>query len=182
MKFIIFQDFLRNTLGAVSCVHFILFPFTPSHPVSHPVSLPCLQIRTENITEKGLLSWQKFSSENGRELLPTPLLSLCQDVVSKQKVVEEATSVVSKQNAEMQKIVSNQSRVRENLKSLEKISQSQKLVDRYLSDLNMQEDEMSKLRKMIEAAEDKKIKEEHALKKLKMEAASEASTLLTAMP
>jgi hypothetical protein len=50
----------------------------------------------------------------------------------------------------MERVHANQSRLRENIKSIEKVSSS-KLVDRYLADLDKEEDDLIATRKKIDA-------------------------------
>jgi len=64
---------------------------------------------------------------------------------------------------------------------MEKIPNSSKLVERYLSDLSIQEDELAKIRKMIDEAEITKTKEDQDVKTKKSECSTLAQKLLEEM-
>lgn len=62
----------------------------------------------------------------------------------------EARKTIAMHESHMERVHANQSRLRENIKSIEKVSSS-KLVDRYLADLDKEEDDLIATRKIIDA-------------------------------
>jgi hypothetical protein len=66
---------------------------------------------------------------------------------------EETKRVVATHNAHIKEVHANQSRLRENIKSMEKVASS-KLVDRYLVDLDKEEDDLIHTRQVITALEE----------------------------
>jgi paraquat-inducible protein B len=65
---------------------------------------------------------------------------------------EDMERVVATHHAHIKEVYDNQSRLRENIKSMEKVASS-KLVDRYLVDLDKEEDDLIDTRQVITALE-----------------------------
>jgi len=116
--------------------------------------------------------------DQSKTLIPPDLLEKCSVVVEIHKKIANMNQKIQKLNAEYQKILQTQTRLRDNLKSMEKIPNSSKLVERYLSDLNLQEDELIKIRKSIDEAETSKSNDEIDLQSKRSGCSAVASKLL----
>merc|ERR1711998_823971 len=83
-------------------------------------------------------------------------------------------------DAHVKTVFENQVRLRQNIQSLEKVSQS-KLVDRYCKDLNNEEDDLIKKRKQIDELSEKHNSLRAKLSNLKLEAKSEIEKMQKAL-
>jgi len=135
-------------------------------------------IEAETYTEKDLLTWKaplSIDPESGT-IIPTILLEKVAKVLNLQLREKEITQIIDSRNEYISKVFQNQSRLRENIKSMEKMRDSE-LVKRYLKDLDKEEDDLMKTRESIENFEKEKIQVQKELKDIRYEAVREAGKL-----
>jgi cob(I)alamin adenosyltransferase len=92
--------------------------------------------------------------------------------------IDETSLKIGVHNDHVKKIFNNQYRLRENIKSLENV-QNSVLVERYLKDLNQEEDDLRKANKEVELLEAEREKKKEDLKVLKLSVNLESSKLLS---
>jgi len=131
-------------------------------------------IQSESWTERGVQQWRELG------VVDEALLKNLDIILTNQARIVQVTSQTKILNDHINKVFQNQQRLRENLKSLEKVSSST-LVDRYLKDLNAEEDDLIQSRKSIDALEEEKAKLETGVKNMKASMSSEASKRLKKM-
>jgi len=141
---------------------------------SNQLSSALEHIQSESWTERGVQQWRELG------VVDESLLKNLDKVISSQARIVQVTNQIKILNDHINKVFQNQQRLRENLKSLEKVSSST-LVDRYLKDLNAEEDDLIQSRKSIDTHEEEKAKLEIDVKNLKASMSSEASKKLKRM-
>jgi len=117
----------------------------------------------DSVTSRLINQWREGSAvdDSHKSLLPDSIMTKLLLTVEYQAKIDEINAKINVHNEHMKKVFQNQSRLRENIKSLEKV-QNSSLVDRYLKDLNLEEDDIKKTSKEVESAEAErdKLKEE----------------------
>lgn len=98
-----------------------------------------------------------------RDLIPTSLLDKAVAIVELQSVLRGLDQRIKSREAHIKAIFENQDRIRQNIKSLEKIEKSV-LMERYLKDLNTEEDDLQNTRREI-----KRMQDEHNQKQRELE-------------
>jgi len=145
--------------------------------ISRSQTLSALKlIESSSYTEKELNTWKGLFSvdpERGT-ILPKELLDLVEKVILLQNRTKEIDRIISSHNDHITKIFQNQTRLRENIRSLEKLTQSE-LIKRYLKDLDKEEDDLQKTRSQIEQLDHEKSRVELELKELRLKTSSDAS-------
>jgi len=137
------------------------------------------QIEKESFNEKNLLNWKTGSSlslpktlEDGTlyndPLVNKALLDKVELILQLENRKRESRRVINSHNDHIKKIFENQVRLRDNIKSLDKMPSSD-LVKRYLKDLDSQEDDLYTTRGKIEVLEAEEAQLDGDLKKLKFE-------------
>lgn len=115
----------------------------------------------------------KAGSAVGGMFLDGALLKLADEVIVMRSKDAELDRQVRTHKAHINQVFENQKRLRENIKSLDKMAGSD-LVKRYLKDLDVEEDDLKKTRTAIEIAENARLAQskdlENILFKLKNEA------------
>jgi hypothetical protein len=133
-------------------------------------------IESSNYTERELLTWKGLFSvdpERGT-ILPKELIELLEKVIILQNRTKDIDRVINTHNEHINKVFQNQTRLRENIRSLEKLTQSD-LIKRYLKDLDKEEDDLQKTRALIEQLNAEKSAVEAELKDLRYKTSSDAS-------
>jgi len=145
--------------------------------ISRSQTLSALKvIESSNYTERELLGWKGLFSvdpERGT-ILPKDLLELLEKVIHFQNRTKDIDRVIGTHNEHINKVFQNQTRLRENIRSLEKLTQSD-LIKRYLKDLDKEEDDLQKTRSLIEQLNAEKATVEAELKELRYKTSSDAS-------
>jgi hypothetical protein len=95
------------------------------------------------ITDTQIRSWTPK-----RDLIPTPLFDKAVAIVDIQGILRDIEKQIKSREAHIKSIFENQDRIRQNIKSLEKIEKSE-LMTRYLKDLNTEEDDLQQTRRSI---------------------------------
>jgi len=117
------------------------------------------KIRKATFTEHDIMTWASGLNITNSSL-PTDMdLSYCGDNILElsSSVIRQKAEINSKKNQisnlerHIKEVFTNQSRLRDNIKSLEKLSNHGVLIDRYLSDLNQEEDDLLATRQQIAA-------------------------------
>ena len=98
-----------------------------------------------------------------RDLIPTSLLDKAVAIVELQSVLRALDQRIKSREAHIKAIFENQDRIRQNIKSLEKIEKSV-LMERYLKDLNTEEDDLQNTRREI-----KRMQDDHSQKQRELE-------------
>ncbi|CAF1237980.1 unnamed protein product [Didymodactylos carnosus] len=104
----------------------------------------------QNISEITVRDWQ-----NKKDLLPKHFLEQVSTILDIQNRVKDMGQQIDYLNEHIKSIFTNQERLRENIKSLEKMNTSD-LLKRYLKDLNIEEDDLAETRAEIKAMENSK--------------------------
>jgi len=126
------------------------------------------------VSEKELADWC------GRALLPETVLELLAEGAKVADRLREVARQTATHQAHVQKVFTNQERLRSNIKSLEKV-QSSTLVDRYLTDLNNQEDDLIATNAAMDELAEEKSDLDAKTKELHATCAVEAAKLREAM-
>jgi len=136
------------------------------------------QIESESFSEKNLLTWKSGSSlatpkvKDGivfvEPLVNQALLDKVESILTLENKKRETRRIITQFNEHIKKIVDNQGRLRDNIKSLDKMPNSD-LIKRYLKDLGTQEDDLFETRGKIEQLEAEEAKLDNDLKKMKFE-------------
>jgi len=129
------------------------------------------QIKSESFTDRQVLQWK----ENGS--ISESMSKKLDTVIEHQNSVTEITRKSNSHEEFIKQVFQNQSRLRENIKSLEKVPNSA-LVERYLKDLNQEEDNLIKTRQAMDLLDKQKRATESDVKNLKLTMSQEASKLL----
>jgi len=129
-------------------------------------------IKSENLQERTVLAWQQANTITDKDMLKNLLKA-----VEMAKSTEETGRKITSHEDYIKQVFQNQSRLRENIKSLEKVSNSS-LVERYLKDLNQEEDNLIKARQAIDNLDKQKREAQAQLKTLQLNLSAEASKML----
>ncbi|CAF0772758.1 unnamed protein product [Rotaria sordida] len=100
------------------------------------------------ITDSQIRTWTPK-----RDLLPTSLFDKAVAIVDIQLALRELDKTIKSLEAHIKSIFENQERIRQNIKSLEKIDKSDLMI-RYLKDLNTEEDDLQQTRREIKTMQD----------------------------
>ncbi|CAF2952112.1 unnamed protein product [Rotaria sp. Silwood2] len=100
------------------------------------------------ITDSQIRTWTPK-----RDLIPTSLFDKAVAIVDIQMVSRELEKKIKSLEADIKSIFENQERIRQNIKSLEKIDKSDLMI-RYLKDLNTEEDDLQQTRREIKTMQD----------------------------
>jgi hypothetical protein len=121
-------------------------------------------------------NWSDAQINNWKEnnLVEKELMDQVINVEDVKARLAEVNRKINSHQEYIKQVFQNQARLRENIKSLEKVSNSS-LVDRYLKDLNQEEDNLIKTRQAIDHLERQKVQTEGELKALKLNLTSAAS-------
>lgn len=114
------------------------------------------QIIDSSITESNILMWA-----SKKTLIPESLYEKSVSIVNTRLMLGELDKKIKSREAHIKATFENQDRIRQNIKSLEKIVRSA-LLDRYLADLNAEEDDLQQTRreiKIMQVEYDKKQRE-----------------------
>jgi hypothetical protein len=133
------------------------------------------QLETFNFTESDVRLWQQ-----GRIQLPDPLLQLVIRLQQGEAASAELARQARLQSEHVNKIFTNQERLRCNIQSLEKVASNQ-LVNRYLDDLDREEDDLIATNKQIYELEEQQAASASDIKELKLSIATEAAKLRAAL-
>ncbi|CAF5092390.1 unnamed protein product, partial [Rotaria sp. Silwood1] len=101
-----------------------------------------------SITDSQIRTWTPK-----RDLIPTSLFDKAVAIVDTQMVIRELETKIKSGEAHIKSIFENQERIRQNIKSLEKIDKSDLMI-RYLKDLNTEEDDVQQTRREIKTMQD----------------------------
>ncbi|CAF4100520.1 unnamed protein product [Rotaria sp. Silwood2] len=101
-----------------------------------------------SITDSQIRTWTPK-----RDLIPTSLFDKSVTVVDTQIVIRELETKIKSGEAHIKSIFENQERIRQNIKSLEKIDKSDLMI-RYLKDLNTEEEDVQQTRREIKTMQD----------------------------
>jgi len=132
------------------------------------------QIKSESYTDRVVLQWKETGS------ISESMLKKLDAVIEHQNSVAEITRKINSHEDFVKQVFQNQSRLRENIKSLEKVSNSA-LVERYLKDLNQEEDNLIKTRQAVDLLDKQKRAMETDIKNLKFTLSQESTKLLEAL-
>ncbi|CAF1098604.1 unnamed protein product [Adineta ricciae] len=97
-----------------------------------------------------------------RDLIPTSLFDKALAIADIQEKLREFDLTIKSREAHIKSIFENQERIRQNIKSLEKIDKSDLMV-RYLKDLNTEEDDLQSTRREIKSMQDEYNKKQREL-------------------
>jgi cell division protein FtsB len=125
----------------------------------------------ERMEESVVHGWKTQGSP-----LPAALLSRATQCVQMHAQLAQLRAQVSSHNAHIEIVLSDQSRLRQNILSLEKVGKCN-LLDRYLKDLDRGEDDILANRKQIDKLRDTEADVRAKLRALKMEIDSHVSKL-----
>jgi len=106
------------------------------------------QMIDTSITDANIRSWTPK-----RDLIPTSLFDKAVTIVDLRLALRESEKSIKTREAHIKGIFENQERIRQNIKSLEKMERSV-LMDRYLKDLNTEEDDLQHTRREIKVMQD----------------------------
>ena len=109
------------------------------------------RIERLDFTDQTLHQWQ---SEDGA--VPAPLLEKLLKLRAEEGTVKGLEREAKAHAEHVQQIFTNQERLRSNIKSLEKVA-SNKLVERYLTDLDREEDDLIATNDLIKKAEEDRV-------------------------
>jgi ubiquitin len=130
-------------------------------------------IEDENCTERDYHMWQQSGVAD--KLSKEVMEKLEAQMTLEQKISQYTRSQAAKRD-HVVKVFENQNRLRENIKSLEKV-QNDTLVNRYLVDLNREEDDLIRVQKAIAEEEEKLFQCRQDLKHTKLAASDLAKKM-----
>jgi hypothetical protein len=110
-------------------------------------------------------------------LLPTDLLEHVQRLFHLRAQTAESKRLIVATQARERKVFQNQERLRQNIQSMEKVQSCGSLLDRYLKDLNRDEDDLQQARALIEKLAESMAKVEAETASLGLSIASSAKKL-----
>jgi len=139
-------------------------------------ALKAIYAKVENhrVSERDCVDWQQ------EDILPTEVLALVQRVRAAEASLSEIERQKKTHKAHVEKVFANQERLRSNIQSLEKVKNTQ-LVERYLKDLNNEEDDLIETNTKLDALEDARVEADGVLRDLKLQASMEAAKLRAAL-
>jgi len=128
-----------------------------------------IDIERERFTERELLHWTTGSSVvSGGPILEKEVLDKVAEIIQMKATIVETRRKIDNNQKLIEKVFTNQGRLRENIKSLEKAKVADSnLVKRYLSDLEKEEDDLKKTRSAIESLEMEKVNLEKSIEQKK---------------
>jgi hypothetical protein len=137
------------------------------------------QIESESFSDKNLITWKSGSSLSAPKVLKDgtvyveplvnqALLDKVENILLLENKKRETRRVINSYNEHIKKIVDNQGRLRDNIKSLDKMPNVD-LIKRYMKDLGTQEDDLFETRGKIETLEAEEAKLENELKRFSNE-------------
>ena len=109
------------------------------------------------ITDNQIRTWMPK-----RDLIPTSLFDKAVAIVDSQRMLRDIETEIQSHEAHIKSIFENQERIRQNIKSLEKIEKSD-LMTRYLKDLNTEEDDLQRTRRSIATLQEQRNKRQREL-------------------
>lgn len=131
-------------------------------------------IESERFTERETRQWRTGSTvESGMPILDKELLDKVDQVLALKTSSQNCQREIDTKKRHVEKVFQNQQRLRENIKSLDKMVGSD-LMKRYLSDLDKEEDDLIQTRKQIEALEAEKHKIDASVAEHQLALAAEA--------
>jgi len=118
-----------------------------------------VSIENERFTERDLLHWTNGSSvEPGAPVLDKVVLDKVTEIIGMKATIAENKRKIEYNKRLIDKVFTNQGRLRENIKSLERARVANSdLMKRYLSDLEKDEDFLKKTRSTIESIENETV-------------------------
>lgn len=120
--------------------------------------------------EQELMAWRE------RELLPEAVLGLLEELCTVEARIKEVDRQCTVHQSHVNKIYTNQERLRSNITSLEKVK-NDTLVERYLKDLNNQEDDLIATNLALEELAEEKTEATAKVRLLQVQTAVEATNL-----
>lgn len=112
--------------------------------IAHKFVLQVLRHITDStISDTQIRTWSPK-----KELIPKSLFEKSVAIVEFQRVIRDIEKQIKSHEAHIKSIFENQDRIRQNIKSLEKVEKSD-LMTRYLKDLNTEEDDLQRTRRNI---------------------------------
>jgi hypothetical protein len=130
---------------------------------------------TGDLSQQVVHHWLDTLVKEG--LIPKSLGERAGEIVTQDLKIEDCQGQIRQLNDKVSGIFKNQERLRENIKSLEKMPENE-LVKRYLRDLNKEEDDLIKTRGIIETLETQRNGMQKILRDQKNSLANEAQSLL----
>jgi len=115
--------------------------------------------------------------EEFKEHIPQNFLDDLEKLMSTISLRQEHARKVSQAQAREQKVFGNQERLRQNIKSMEKVQSSGKLLSRYLEDLNRDEDDLQEMRTLIESLQEQQANVDSDILELERTLVSKAQQL-----
>jgi hypothetical protein len=115
-----------------------------------------------------------------RRLVPVEVLALVAEGAEVAAKAKEISRQIGNHRVHVEKVETSQERLRHNIKSMEKV-QNTELVDRYIKDLNNQEDDLIATNIIIEQLTDEQVELEAKVSKLVAQTASETKKLSEAI-
>lgn len=103
--------------------------------------------------EKGCVTAQELSTWRKQSALPSKVLDALSTLARHEAKRAESARLIAAHQANIESTFNNQHRLRENIKSLEVVGKNA-LTDRYLADLDKEEDELINTRRTIAALEE----------------------------
>jgi len=122
------------------------------------------------VGEQELMGWRE------QALLPEVVLSLLEELSTVEARIKEVGRQCTVHQSHVNKIYTNQERLRSNIQSLEKVK-NDTLVERYLKDLNNQEDDLIATNHALEELAEEKTEAMAKVRALQMQTAAEATKL-----
>jgi hypothetical protein len=113
-------------------------------------------VRPADISEEQLLTWKTRERTYNPEGVQSEIDDLLKQVLQLHEIENKKTEVKRKQTLDtsrVKKIFENQSRLRDNIKSMEAV-RTGSLLDRYMNDMDKEENDLIETRRRIEEAEE----------------------------
>eukprot|EP01119_Soliformovum_irregulare_P002190 TRINITY_DN1241_c0_g3_i1.p1 TRINITY_DN1241_c0_g3~~TRINITY_DN1241_c0_g3_i1.p1 ORF type:complete len:820 (+),score=318.49 TRINITY_DN1241_c0_g3_i1:83-2542(+) len=136
-------------------------------------------IRHQTFRDSDVTRWSSGSFVDPKDSILIPsILDPLRSLMSFNAEIKSNEDQIAISKESINKIFANQSRLRENLKSLEKVADSSKLTARYMEDLNRDEDELAKTERLIEKLQSSNAKLAADCKALKNSLAAKARDII----
>ena len=117
--------------------------------IAHKFVLQVLrQITDSTLSDTQIRTWSPK-----KQLIPKSLFEKSVAIVDFQRTIRDIEKQIKSHEAHIKSIFENQDRIRQNIKSLEKVEKSD-LMSRYLKDLNTEEDDLQRTRRSISTLQD----------------------------
>jgi len=132
----------------------------------------------ENYSERDLIKWKQGTTVDpeGKPLIGGTLIEQIEKIFGSKQLIETCTRTITSLEDQIKKVFTNQNRIRENLKSMDKM-QNSPLVSKYLKDLEKEEDDIKAIRAEIDKSEKDKNTYLAESKNLKLAAGLTASKM-----